>query len=134
MVEWARRSYETHGHGLWGLVFKETAELVGDCGLVVQDVDDEQLIEVGYHLKPSHQRRGLATEGALASRDHAFETIGVGRIIALVRVENEPSARVARNLGMTVWKETTRAGFRHRVYAIDRDRWAAAVDKRTCSG
>ena len=85
-------------------------------------------------MKPSHQRRGLATEAALASRDHAFQAMGVGRLIALVRVDNEPSAGVARNLGMTVWKETMRAGSRHHVYIIDRDQWAVAVDRGTRSG
>jgi [ribosomal protein S5]-alanine N-acetyltransferase len=124
-IEWARGSYEAHGHGLWGLVFKETKELVGDCGLVVQDVDGERLVEVGYHVKPTHQRRGLATEAARASRDHAFEVLGVGRLIALVRVGNEPSAGVARNLGMTVWKETIRAGSQHHVYAMTKGEWAA---------
>jgi RimJ/RimL family protein N-acetyltransferase len=132
-IEWARRSYAELGHGLWGLALKESGELVGDCGLVVQTVDGERLVEVGYHVKPSHQRQGLATEAALASRDHAFQALGVGRLIALVRVDNEPSAGVARNLGMTVWKETIRAGSRHYVYSIDRDRWATPVDEGTRS-
>src|SRR5207249_5175778 len=38
-IEWSRRSYERNGFGLWALVLKETGELVGDCGLTVQDVD-----------------------------------------------------------------------------------------------
>jgi ribosomal-protein-alanine N-acetyltransferase len=133
-VEWSVRSYAEHGHGLWGLVLKESGELVGDCGLVVQNVDGDRLVEVGYHVEPSHQRHGLATEAAVVCRDHAFEALGVDRLIALVRVENEPSAGVARNLGMTVWKETMRAGFRHHVFSLDRHRWAAAVDRGTRAG
>jgi ribosomal-protein-alanine N-acetyltransferase len=132
-IEWARRSYAELGHGLWGLALKDSGELVGDCGLVVQTVDGDRLVEVGYHVKPSHQRHGLATEAALACRDHAFEAVGVDRLIALIRVENEPSAGVARKLGMTVWKETMRAGSPHHVYSIDRDRWAAAIDEGTRS-
>jgi ribosomal-protein-alanine N-acetyltransferase len=133
-VEWAQRSYAESGRGLWGLVLKESGELVGDCGLVVQDVDGERLVEVGYHVKASHQRRGLATEAALACRDRAFEAVGVDRLIALIHVENEPSAGVARNLGMTVWKDTMRAGFRHHVFCLDRHHWAAAVDRGTVAG
>jgi RimJ/RimL family protein N-acetyltransferase len=126
-VEWARRSYAQHGHGLWGLILKVSGELVGDCGLMVQSVDGDPMVEVGYHVKPSHQRRGLATEAALACRDHAFEAIGVDRLIALVRAENEPSAGVARNVGMTVWRETTRSGFRHHVFSITRQEWGGST-------
>jgi RimJ/RimL family protein N-acetyltransferase len=129
-IEWARRSYAEHGHGLWGLVLKESGELVGDCGLAVHEVDGDRLVEVGYHVKPSHQRRGLATEAALVCRDHAFEAVGVDRLIALVRVENAPSAEVAHNVGMTVWKETMRGGFRHHVFSITRQEWGDRLDKR----
>ena len=62
----------------------------------------------------------MATEAALACRDYAFHSVGVDRLIALVRVENEPSAGVARKLGMTVWKHTVRAGFDHFVFSITR--------------
>lgn len=119
-IEWCRRSYRDHGFGLWALILKDSGEFVGDCGLTVQDVDGEKLVEVGYHVKKSHWRQGLATEAALACRDHAFDVVGVDRLIALVRVENEPSAGVARKLGMTVWKHTQRAGFDHLVFSIDR--------------
>jgi RimJ/RimL family protein N-acetyltransferase len=117
-IEWCRRSYQEHGFGLWALILKESGELVGDCGLTLQDVDGEKLIEVGYHVRKSHWRRGLAAEAAVACRDHAFDVVGVDRLIALVRVENEPSAGVARKLGMTVWKQTMRLGMRHHVFSM----------------
>src|SRR2546422_8952646 len=119
-IEWCRRSYRDHGFGLWALILKDTGEFVGDCGLTIQDVDGEKLVEVGYVVKKTHWRRGLATEAALACRDHAFDVVGVNRLIALVRVENEPSASVARKLGMTVWKQTMRADLLHVVFSITR--------------
>jgi len=122
-IQWCTCSYVDHGFGLWALILRETGEFVGDCGLTVQEVDEERLVEVGYHVKKSHWRRGLATEAARACRDHAFDVVGVQRLIALVRVENEPSAGVAGNLGMTVWKDTMRAGLRHHVYSITREEW-----------
>jgi ribosomal-protein-alanine N-acetyltransferase len=128
-IEWCRRSYRDNGFGLWALIMEETGALVGDCGLMLQDVEGEQLLEVGYHVRRSHWRQGLATEAALACRDHAFEVVGVDRLIALVRVENVPSAGVARKLGMAVWKETDRAGVRHFVYSITRTQWPGRVDK-----
>ena len=122
-IEWSRRSYERNGFGLWALVLTETGQLVGDCGLTVQDVDGESFVEAGWHVNKLLWRRGLATEGGLATRDHAFEVVGVDRLISLVRVENEPSAGVARKLGMTVWRHTRRAGFDHFVFSLDRAEW-----------
>jgi ribosomal-protein-alanine N-acetyltransferase len=119
-IEWCRGSYREHGFGLWGSVLKETGKLVGDCGLTLQAVDDERFVEVGYHLNKGFWHRGLATEAAVAVRDHAFETVGVDRLIALIRPENEPSRGVAERLGMTVWRHTERAGLAHLVYAMTR--------------
>jgi ribosomal-protein-alanine N-acetyltransferase len=119
-IERARRSYREHDFGKWALILKETGELIGYCGLTLQDVDGEQLVEVGYVLRKTHWRKGLASEAALVCRDHAFRALGVDRVIALVRVENEPSAGVARKLGMKVWKRTQRAGFDHFVFSIHR--------------
>jgi RimJ/RimL family protein N-acetyltransferase len=117
-IERALRSYREDGFGKWALVLKDTGEFVGYCGLTLQDVDGEKLVEVGYVVKKTHWRRGLASEAALACRDYTFDVVGVDRLIALVRLENEPSAGVARKLGMTVWKHTSRGGLRHHVFSM----------------
>lgn len=128
-IQWSQRSYAEHGHGLWGMVLRETGELVGDCGLVVQDVDGERLVEVGYHVKPAHQRLGLASEAAAACRDHAFRTLRLDRLIALIRPENTPSRGVAERIGMLIWKSTLRGEIPHLVYAITSDAWMGGLDK-----
>ena len=118
-----RQRYREDGFGLWGLVLKETGDLVGDTGLTIQTVDGEDLVEVGWHVHRGMQRRGLATEAGRASVDHGFGALGLDRIISLIRPENVPSWRVAEKLGMTVWKETDRAHYRHRVYLLAREDW-----------
>jgi ribosomal-protein-alanine N-acetyltransferase len=122
-IEWSRRSYAENGFGLWALVLKEHGNLVGDCGLTMQDVDGESFVEVGYHLSRSHWHRGLATEAAAACRDHAFDGLGVDRLIALIRPENEPSSRLAERLGMSVWRHDQRSGMPHLVYSLTRREW-----------
>jgi RimJ/RimL family protein N-acetyltransferase len=42
---------------------------IGDCGLTWQDVNGQQRLEVGYHVRATAQGQGLAT-GA-ARRDSA---------------------------------------------------------------
>jgi RimJ/RimL family protein N-acetyltransferase len=118
-VERWRASYATNGFGLMALELKESGRLVGDTGLSLQHVDGEAFPEVGWHVHRSHQRQGLATEGARACLDDGFRSIGLERIISLIRPENVPSWRVAEKLGMRIWKETNHSGLRHRVYVAD---------------
>ena len=119
-----RVRYERDGFGLWAMVLKVGGELVGDCGLTVQTVDGEDLVEIGWHVRRDLQRLGLATEAGLACREHGFEELGRAQLISLVRPENVASCRVAKKVGMTVWKETRRGGpnddWLHRVYRIRR--------------
>ena len=118
-----RQRYREDGFGLWGLVLKETGDLVGDTGLTIQTVDGEDLVEVGWHVHRGMQRHGLATEAGRASVEHGFAVLGLDRIISLIRPENVPSWRVAEKLGMSLWKETDRAHYRHRVYLLTREEW-----------
>jgi RimJ/RimL family protein N-acetyltransferase len=122
--EWIARNlrrYADHGHGLWAMMLKSSGELVGDCGLTVQDVDGNHEIEIGYHVRRDLWGQGLATEAARACRDFGFERLPVERLISLIRPENLQSRRVAEKNGMTVWKELIWRGLPHRVYAIRRE-------------
>ncbi len=119
-IERNRRRYVKDGHGLWAMILKSSGELVGDCGLTLQEVDGEKLIEIGYHLRRDLWGNGLATEAACACRDFGFSRLGAERLISLIRPENQPSRRVAEKAGMTVWKETIWRGIPHLVYAVRR--------------
>jgi len=63
--------------------------------------------------------RGLATEAAMACRDHCFD-LGLDRVISLIRPENLPSRRVAEKIGMIIEREVDWHGYRHLVYAAGR--------------
>lgn len=122
--QWIARNlhrYATDGHGLWAIVSKTNNELIGDCGLTVQEVEGESDIEIGYHVRRDHWRQGLATEAARACRDYGFARLPVDRLVSIIRPENLPSRRVAEKNGMTVWKEVVRIGLLHLVYAVRKD-------------
>jgi RimJ/RimL family protein N-acetyltransferase len=57
------------------------------------------MIEVGWHLHPDHQGRGLVTEAAAAVLA-AAAAAGIGQVIALTDPDNIPSQAVAARLGM----------------------------------
>src|SRR5579883_64912 len=54
--------YTENRYGLMALVNKVNNELVGQCGLLTQMVDDKQELEIGYHLLPKYWKQGYATE------------------------------------------------------------------------
>jgi ribosomal-protein-alanine N-acetyltransferase len=122
MREWIernRRRYELYGHGLWAATLRSERKLVGDCGLVIQEVDGIEELEVGYHFNRKYWGRGFATEAARACMDYAFERLGSRRVISLIRPENTPSRRVAERNGLRIEKEVLWHDDLHYVYAIE---------------
>ena len=112
---------EEHGFSLWAIEDRATAELLGNCGAVMQEVDGERHVELGWSVTPRRTRQGIATEAGAAWRDRCLGEMGLDHVISLVRPENAPSRGVAERIGMTPWKETTfgSMGWRHIVYRID---------------
>ena len=119
-IERNRRRYADPGHGLWAMVLKSSGELIGDCGLTRQVVDETDEIEIGYHVRRDLWGRGYASEAARACREHGFSRLGAERLVSLIRPENLPSRRVAEKTGLSLWKEVTWRELPHCVYAIRR--------------
>ena len=87
MREWIERNqirYEKYGHGLWAVILRTEQKFVGDCGLVIQEVDGVEELEVGYHFNRKYWGRGFATEAARACMDYAFNQLGRSRIISMI--------------------------------------------------
>jgi RimJ/RimL family protein N-acetyltransferase len=112
--------YARDGHGLWLVERRDGSGPVGQVGLVTQEIDREELPEIGWMIHRPFARLGYATEAALAVRSAAFGRFGYSRVISLIRPENVPSQGVARKLGMTPLRETTFHGFRHVVWGASR--------------
>lgn len=122
-IEVNLQRYEELGHGFWACVRKDDDAFLGNCGLLVQDVEGESLIEVGYHFLRKHWGHGYASEAAIACRDHAFETLDIDRVISLIVDANTPSIKVARRNGMTLRGQTRKWDLDVGVYVITRDEW-----------
>ncbi|WP_458041368.1 MULTISPECIES: GNAT family N-acetyltransferase [Bacteria] len=127
-IQRQRERYVTDGFGLWAVVLQATGEVIGDCGITTQKIEDDAVIEVGYHLARDHWHQGYATEAARASIDWAFATLDVDAVYAKVRDTNLASMNVAIRLGMTVRRRfITRyrdIDMPHLAFAVSRDRWA----------
>lgn len=125
MEEWIARNqrrYAELGYGLWAAILKSAGEFIGDCGLCWQDVDGERLLEIAYHIHRNHWNRGYATEAARACMGYGFETIGVPKLMSLIRPENVASRRVAEKNGLRIERQTMRVGLLHDVWTISREK------------
>lgn len=105
-IERNRRRYAEHGFGLWTMLLRDGGAFAGDCGLTLQLVDGVEELEVGYHVAPRLQRAGLATEAAIACRDHARDVLRARRVIAIIHPGNVASQRVAQKAGLALEKRT----------------------------
>lgn len=124
MTDWLQRNLDHQsqfGYGLFSVLLKPDALLIGDCGLEVMDVDGAQVAELGYDFRSDYWNQGLATEAAAAVRDYAFQVLGLPRLISLIRVGNIASRRVAEKIGMQCLAEFTRYGRRYWQYGAYSD-------------
>ena len=119
-IERSMASYEKNGFGLWAVVLKETGEFVGQCGLTVQHVEDEDHIEAGWHVNRNHWRKGYASEAGIAVRDLGFSRFGLDHVVSLIQPVNLPSAGVAAKLGMRIERQVVYKDLLHDLWAVER--------------
>lgn len=105
---WIERNinrYKNDGFGLWAVCLKETGEMIGDCGLTLQNIDGQMLPEIGYHIRKDCQGRGYAKEAAAATRDWAWENTSYPALYSYCKYTNIPSYKTAEAIGMKFDKE-----------------------------
>lgn len=98
--------YNNHLGGMNALIAKSTGEFVGQCGLLMQQVDNIQELEIGYSMLPSYRNKGFATEAARKCKSFAFEKNLANSLIAIIPIANEPSQKVATKIGMSIDRTT----------------------------
>lgn len=104
------RTFERYRQGLGGLNavrLKEGDTLAGLCGLLVQQVDGQEELEIGYSILPRLWGKGLATEAARHCRDTAFSMGWAESLISIIQRDNQGSIQVALKNGMHREKSTT---------------------------
>ncbi len=117
--------YRELGFGLWAVVLKETGEMIGQCGLTMQQWKDAQVLEIGYLFQREHWHNGYATEAAKACKKYAFEELDAEKVCSIIRDTNIASQNVALRNGMTAcetWVKNYRnVDMPHILYTVTRN-------------
>ncbi len=130
-----REQCRVFGFGLWAICLKETGEMIGDCGLTMQNINGTILPEIGYHIAKAYQRRGYAKEAAKVVRDWTFTNTTFGMVYSYMKKTNIPSAATAAANGMTLLDEfTDDEGDQTVVYGISRAEWNARIPESGTHG
>lgn len=94
--------YENHGFGLWAVILKENGEMIGQCGLTMQNCNEKQVLEVGYLFQKAFWHKGYAVEAANACKEYAFDKLDADEVCSIIRDTNIASQNVAKRNGMHV--------------------------------
>ena len=115
--------YKNDLGGMNVLIDKSTGQFVGQCGLLVQEVDGMEELEIGYSILPKFWNMGYATEAARKCRDIAFINSYTDSLISIVHKENIKSEKVALKNGMIQTKQTVFKDMPVNIFRIDKNNW-----------
>jgi RimJ/RimL family protein N-acetyltransferase len=117
------------GLGIWGVFERATGEPIGLH--LLNNIQGETHLQVGYLLYPEYWGRGYATEMGRAVVRYGYAELGLPRIVAITDLDNVDSQRVLLKCGLTREGEKS---FAHPAYAdqgplawfvSDRETWLA---------
>jgi ribosomal-protein-alanine N-acetyltransferase len=98
-LDYCFREYRERGIGPWGIQWKETGAIVGNCGFP-HIIFKTHCGEVNCYIASRHRGQGLAGEALQALFLWGFRDIGLTRIQARCEPDNLSSQRLAQKAGM----------------------------------
>ena len=113
--EWLKgveKEYEANINYEWGIVLKETNELIGSLGMYVKE-EFENRYEIGYAISKKYWGKGYTTEASRCVMDYLINQEGIKKFIGRHAKLNGASGAVMQ-----------KAGFRY-----IKDSWVEKLDK-----
>jgi RimJ/RimL family protein N-acetyltransferase len=125
VTEWYNRQIEKYdkcGLGYWAVIEKSSNKIIGQCGLLMVEINGENCLEIGYLFDNQYWHKGFATEAAAACKNYAFEKLKVETVFSTIRPGNIASQKVAERIGMKIEKEIIKRYYNkeilHYLYSI----------------
>jgi RimJ/RimL family protein N-acetyltransferase len=94
---------QERGHCYFATELQESGRMIGFIGISYQDYDAHftPCVDIGWRLHPDVWGQGLATEGAKACLDFAFQELKLPELVAVAVQQNIASTRVMEKIGMS---------------------------------
>lgn len=93
--------------------------MVGQCGLLVQNIENVERLEIGYSILPEFWKQGFAIESASKCKNYAFENNITDSLISMMHIENSASEKVAIRNGMRFERKVDSFN----IFRIDKENW-----------
>jgi len=88
-------------------------------GLVSLDLHHDGIsLEISYQILPQWWGYGYGTEIVQKVISHAFENLGLARVIAETQTANESSCRLLRRVGMSLEETVERFGAEQSIFSL----------------
>ncbi len=101
---WFDKNFYRYAEGLGGmnvLIDKKSGAFIGQCGLLIQTVDNREELEVAYSILIPQWNRGYATEAAKKCINVAFDNRWRDSLISIIHINNIESQKVALKNGLS---------------------------------
>ncbi|AOO83362.1 GNAT family N-acetyltransferase [Bosea vaviloviae] len=118
------------GLGYWSLFARPQPEQFLGWVLLIPYDGVGPDIEIGWRLNRSAWGKGYATEAARLIVEHAFRTVGLGRIAADIDPANSASMRVSEKLGLAFIGDGEHDGMPCKCYVMTREDFFAANPRK----
>lgn len=129
-IDWNLENYRVFGFGLWAVTLKDTGELIGDCGITMQNIGGKIKPEIGYHIRKDHWRKGYGSEAARRCRNWVFENTPFQMVYSYMKYTNIGSYSTALSNGMRLLEEfEDDVNTVTKVYGISRKEWESLCRK-----
>ncbi len=92
------------GMGRMAVELKDTGELIGDVGLIRQELDGAAEYDLGYIVSSRHWGHGYGLEAARSMLEYGLNTLRLPRICANMPADHTSSRAVAEKLDFTLEK------------------------------
>lgn len=117
--------YQKDGFGLYAVILKQTGNMIGQCGLTIQEIPKGKVLEIGYLFQKKYWHHGYAIEAATACKEYAFTKLKVNEVFSIIRDNNILSQSVARRNGMicidTFVKHYRGVDMPHYIFCVKRE-------------
>lgn len=92
------KTYSESDLGFYGLVLKNSHQIIGVAGLIDRDGIDD--VDIGYGILPEFRGKGYAFEATKAVYDYGYNKLKLKKIVAIVNPENPSSINLLSKLGL----------------------------------